>query len=321
VNDGTHTLTVQTEDGSCLGAMSAPLSFSVSNAPPTVSITSPSAGAVLARQVILDASATPNPATQAPISQVVFYVDGHQVGVDTIAPYEVPWKTTSATNGLHTLTARAVDSNQRIGASSNVQVTVKNDPVEWDNVGAAPHSGPPGTIFQVTGTLLDATDGSPLSNVAVELLGAPEGHALQPLAQGSTDASGSVTFPVRPGLNTAYALAFAGGGNYESGQSQDTVVQITPQVTLSSGYTTASKPRTAIFTTHTRPHVAGIPLLVQLFSNGHWRTLGAIKSRASGNEQFSVTFQRRGKNVIRLFHKADQQYAATKSNSSTVTIR
>src|SRR5439155_25585928 len=46
---------------------------------------------------------------------------------DTAAPYSVAWNTTPATNGTHTLAARARDASGNVATSAAVTVTVFND--------------------------------------------------------------------------------------------------------------------------------------------------------------------------------------------------
>src|SRR5206468_3038368 len=60
---------------------------------------------------------------------VQFILDGTSLGAeDTSAPYSVSWDTTTASNGSHTLTARARDAAGNATTSSAVTVTVSNGP-------------------------------------------------------------------------------------------------------------------------------------------------------------------------------------------------
>ncbi len=55
-------------------------------------------------------------------------MDGVNLGAeDVTAPYSVSWNTTTATNGSHTLTARARDASGNTATSTGVNVTVSND--------------------------------------------------------------------------------------------------------------------------------------------------------------------------------------------------
>src|SRR6266446_148684 len=77
-------------------------------------------------------------------------LDGANLGVeDTTAPYSVPWDTTTASNGSHTLTAVARDSLGVLWTSQPVTVTVSNPPTITS---FTPTSGPVGTSVTINGT-------------------------------------------------------------------------------------------------------------------------------------------------------------------------
>ena len=91
--------------------------------PPTVSITAPAAGAQVSDIVTVTADASDN----VGVNGVQFYIDGTATGAeDTTAPYGLDWDTRSATNGSHTLTARARDAAGNTALSSSVAVNVAN---------------------------------------------------------------------------------------------------------------------------------------------------------------------------------------------------
>src|SRR5256884_4462627 len=71
-----------------------------------VSVTSPASGSTVSGAVPVTASVTTIGALT--VAGVQFKLDGANLGAeDTTAPYSVPWNTTTATNGSHTLTAAA----------------------------------------------------------------------------------------------------------------------------------------------------------------------------------------------------------------------
>ena len=91
--------------------------------PPTVSLTAPANGATVAATVNVNANAADNTG----VIGVQFLLDGNNLGAeDTSSPYSVAWDTTSATNGSHTLTARARDAAGNQTTSTPVTVTVTN---------------------------------------------------------------------------------------------------------------------------------------------------------------------------------------------------
>jgi hypothetical protein len=90
---------------------------------PTVSISSPAAGATVTGTVTI--SGLPTPKTGAVIAGVQFKVDAVNVGAeDTTAPYSVSWDTSRMTKGAHQLTATTRDTSNRLSDTSPVRVTV-----------------------------------------------------------------------------------------------------------------------------------------------------------------------------------------------------
>jgi hypothetical protein len=98
--------------------------------PPTVSITSPSALATVSGTITPTASASDN----VGVAGVQFKLDGANLGAeDTSSPYTVSWNTTTASGGLHTLTAVARDAAGNSATSASVAVTVSNVTGSWPN--------------------------------------------------------------------------------------------------------------------------------------------------------------------------------------------
>jgi len=92
---------------------------------PTISITSPTANAIVAGTISVSANATDN----VGIMGVQFIVDGGNVGAeDATAPYSVLWNTTSVADGSHIITARARDAAGNTTVSNGVTVNVLNNP-------------------------------------------------------------------------------------------------------------------------------------------------------------------------------------------------
>ena len=95
--------------------------------PPTVSITSPTASAIVLGTINVTANAADNVA----VASVQLKVDGNNVGSpDTSAPYSLPWDTLTTANGSHTLTVVATDGAGNATTSAQVAVTVNNPPVD-----------------------------------------------------------------------------------------------------------------------------------------------------------------------------------------------
>jgi hypothetical protein len=89
---------------------------------PVVSITAPAAGATVSGTTTFSATATDN----VGVAGVEFKRDGVLIAPeDTSAPYSVPWDTTTATAGTHTLTTVAWDAAGN-SATATRTVTVSN---------------------------------------------------------------------------------------------------------------------------------------------------------------------------------------------------
>ena len=85
--------------------------------PPTVSFSSPAAGAGISGTVAVQVAASDNVA----VTMVSLSVDGGVATTDSAAPYSFSWNTTGFANGSHTLTATASDA---AGNTSSAQITV-----------------------------------------------------------------------------------------------------------------------------------------------------------------------------------------------------
>jgi hypothetical protein len=122
-SSGLHTWTAVARDAAGNTTTSAGVSVTVDNAPPSVGITAPSAGATVSGAVTVKATASDN----VGVAGVQFRLDGANLGAeDTTAPYEVAWNTVSASGGPHTLTAVARDVGGQTTTSAAVTVTSDN---------------------------------------------------------------------------------------------------------------------------------------------------------------------------------------------------
>src|SRR5207249_2232181 len=92
--------------------------------PPTVSITAPTAGATVAGNVTVSASASDN----VGVAGVQFKLDGANLGAEvSVPPYTVVWPTTLVPNGTHRLAAMAHDA---AGNTRTASLTVTVTPTE-----------------------------------------------------------------------------------------------------------------------------------------------------------------------------------------------
>jgi hypothetical protein len=92
--------------------------------PPTVAITAPASGATLTGTVNVTADASDNSGV---VAGVQFLLDGVALGPEvTTAPFSSSWNTVTATNGSHSLRARARDGSGNSTTSAPVAITVSN---------------------------------------------------------------------------------------------------------------------------------------------------------------------------------------------------
>src|SRR6266513_3253535 len=130
---GTHTITAFVDDENRFAEsdetnnkLSQPITVGAPDTQaPTVSVTAPANGTTVSgSSVTVSANASDN----VGVAGVQFKLDGTtNLGAeDTTFPYSVAWNSTTATNGLHTLTAVARDAAGNTTISAGVSVTVNN---------------------------------------------------------------------------------------------------------------------------------------------------------------------------------------------------
>ena len=149
---------VQSSDttGSCVSGDQT-FDTAADTTPPTVSITSPSAGATLSGDVTFIASAT----DIVGVATVQFKVDNTNVGPAlTSTPYSYLLNTTTIANGNHSITAVAVDTSGNSAASAAIQVTVANNNQVPSIASVSPVTGTVGTAVVISGTNFGATQGT-----------------------------------------------------------------------------------------------------------------------------------------------------------------
>ena len=127
VANGAVSLTAVAFDAAGNSTTSASVSVMVSNAvatdttPPTVSIASPTGGAVSGA-----VSVSVNASDNVGVTRVDLRVNGSTVASSNVSPYRFSWDSTTAANGATSLTAAAFDAAGNSGVSTAVSVTVSN---------------------------------------------------------------------------------------------------------------------------------------------------------------------------------------------------
>jgi Bacterial Ig domain/FG-GAP-like repeat/FG-GAP repeat len=128
-----------------------------SNAPPTVSLTSPVSGStfVAPANVILTANAVD---ADGSISKVEFYSGLSKIGEALNEPYSFTWNGVPA--GSYSLTARAIDNAGTVATSSTVSITVIAGGTSPVISSLSPTSGPIGTLVRVSGQNFGSVQGT-----------------------------------------------------------------------------------------------------------------------------------------------------------------
>ena len=122
--NGTHQLSALARDAAGNQTISAAITVMVSNdtTAPAVTMTAPANGATVSGTVTVSATASDN----VGVVGVQFLLDGATLNAEvTAAPYTTSWNSATASNGAHTLSARARDAagNQTTSTVINVSVS------------------------------------------------------------------------------------------------------------------------------------------------------------------------------------------------------
>jgi YD repeat-containing protein len=142
-------------------------SVSFDAAAPTVSISSPASGDTVSGTITVTASTADDTA----VAGVQFFLDGVGGTEMTTAPYSVPWNTTTASNGSHTITAVARDAAGNLTTSAPITVTVANDSTPPTVSVSSPASGD--TVSGTITVTASAADDTAVTGVQFFLDGNP----------------------------------------------------------------------------------------------------------------------------------------------------
>lgn len=118
---GTHLITAVATDDWGKTSVSSPVSVTVSNNPPNVSLTNPANGATYNAPTTINLSANASD-TDGSIWYVEFFDGTNLIGQSYSAPFDFTWDNAFA--GNHILTAKATDDDGAVSVSSPVTITV-----------------------------------------------------------------------------------------------------------------------------------------------------------------------------------------------------
>ncbi len=193
---GTYAITAKATDNSGASTTSASATV-ISNLPPTVSLTAPANGSVLAAPASFTVAANAADA-DGTVAKVEFFQNGAKIGESAAAPYQVVLS--GIASGTYTFSARATD-NYSATADSATCTLVADDPPTAAVAG-------PATVSRGSGITLTASAGDADGSIAKvefyrggKLLGTVTGPTGTPPAYAFTDtdalAPGAYTYTVR----------------------------------------------------------------------------------------------------------------------------
>ncbi|HZG34335.1 MAG TPA: Ig-like domain-containing protein [Gaiellaceae bacterium] len=198
---------------------------------PSVSLTSPAAGATVSGQL----SVTANAADDVAVAGVQFRLNGSALGAeDSVAPYSTAWNSTATTNGTHTLTAVARDAAGN-SSSTHVSVTVSNPLADTTAPNVSLTS--PATGATVAGQLsvtANASDNVAVTGVQFRLNGSALGAEVSVAPYSTTWNTTATT----NGTHTLTAVARDAAGNSSSTQVSVTVSNPTATTNFPASYFT-----------------------------------------------------------------------------------
>jgi plastocyanin len=199
---------------------------------PTVSITSPAAGATVSGSIAITATATDNVA----MGGVQFRLDGVNVGSEVTGAgpaYSFNWITTGATNGTHALSAVARDAANNTATSAGVSITVSNSDTTLPTISltAPPAGSTLGGNVTITAT---ATDNIGMAGVQFLLDGANLGAEVTDL--GPTYTFNWSTSTATNASHILSARARDGAGNLATAANVSVTVANTPPSGLIAAY-------------------------------------------------------------------------------------
>jgi RHS repeat-associated protein len=150
---GSYVLKARAIDNSGASTDSTTVNISV-NAPPTVSITSPTIGASFAAPANIPVTANASD-SDGSINRVDFYQGTTLIGTATASPYNVSWN--NVTTGTYSLTAKVTDNLGAQTSSTAVSVTVNAPAVADIRWIVTDQLGTPRMIFDQTGSLANVS--------------------------------------------------------------------------------------------------------------------------------------------------------------------
>jgi hypothetical protein len=313
-----------------LSATSAAVPVTVDTPPPTIAITSPLPGAIVAGVINVNLTGATDPSVSDYPSDLALY-DTSGDSTSEVGDYPcltsaitgtptcsgaITWDTTTAA-GPQTLTAVITTHDGRTETSTPVPITV------WTRARLSVSTPPlvrAGNRTAVRGAVVSANDGAPLAHVLVRLLIDPaHGRRLERTTR--TNARGSFAFALRAATDatdrlSVPATASLGGTTAIAHQFAFAAVQCT--------FATRTLAPRATDPGHcsARGLPASVPMAIAAEIGGTWHTLAAGVSTPDGY-RFALRLPARsapGRLAVRVSIAASRLYAATTQLLGTLVV-
>ncbi len=281
-----------------------------SDAPPSISITSPASGATVSGIIPVQASASDDHG----VAKVEFLDGATSLGVDTNGAdgWSISWNTTGVADGAHSLKAVATDTVNQSATSAAVPVTVDN----VDNPPTVAITSPPdGSFVKSTSVPIQANASDDKGVTQVRFFA--DGTSLGTDTNGSDGWSSPVNASFADGPHTVMATATDTASQTASDTNSLTVDTVGPTVSISQPTAGSTVSGTTVTVAATAADANGVKS-VQFFAGA-----ASIGTDTNGGDGWSVVWNTTtGSNGSRTLTAVatDQAANTTTSNGVGVTV-
>ena len=322
---GTHTLTAVANANSGGSTTSAPVTVTIVSPPPMVSITSPAAGAKVAGNVTVTASAATDPSQTDYPTQIYFHDGVKSLGSincqgQTTCQGSVTWAATGLT-GSHTLTA-AVQTNKGLSETSSPAVVTVLSPGPSVRI-VSPGTGAP-LGRKLTVRVSGQTDPSQVDYPTSITVHDGTQSIGQVNCQGQQKCAGNITWDARTlsGEHRLTAVIQTNTGRSATSPAVEVGVavrlKITPSCTLSSSSVGVGQPVRGRCTVPGAP--TGTYIAIQYSSNGRWVTVLSGKV-SRGHFSFTLRGHKRATADFWVFVGGTSRTLPARANIGTLKVR
>ncbi len=319
---GQHELTATVDTNNGLSATSAPVDVTVVSPPPTVAITSPKAGSLVAGTVMVAASGATDPNQSDYPTQITVNDGTNQIGQISCQGQQtcvgtVQWDT-SGLSGRQALTA-VINTNRGLSATSPVDVVtvaVYTKPIVTVSRPGIVQSG---RHLTVSGLVRATAPGPALKGIRVRATYLPSTGGPQ-TAVTETSASGTYSVQFRAVANGEVTIATGASGFYRASSARVTVTvdaSVTCQLPLKHIALDQSDP--GVCTARGEP--TGAPATIQYRqAKGGWSNVVKGQVNKAGQFHFVLIGSQSGTYNLRVLIGANSRFGLSTADIGTLTV-